>query len=171
MQPASRTMIELLPLTQKAARAFVNDVHRHLSYPTGDVCRVGLSVDGELQAAAVAGRPGARMLNDGRTLEITRVASGAQPCVNASTRLYGAIRRAGLALGWKRFVTYTRCDEPGDSLRAAGFKDCGLTDGGEWDRPSRRRKPATQPCRKRRWMWPCPKCSKGQCNCEVSECQ
>lgn len=147
-------MIELVPLTQKAAKEWVNKVHRHLDYPQGDKYRVGLSVNGELVAVAVAGLPCARMLNDGRTIEITRVASAAEPVVNASSRLYGAIRRAGLNLGYQRFVTYTREDEPGDSLRAAGFQCLGMTEGGEWDRPSRKRKAAVQPCRKYRWVWP-----------------
>jgi hypothetical protein len=158
-------LIELLPLTQKAAKEWVNKTHRHLDYPTGDVVRAGLGVDGELVAVASAGRPGARMLDDGRTLEITRVAADAEPSVNACSRLYSAIRRAGLSLGWKRFVTYTREDESGGSVKAAGFKDCGLAGGGEWDRPSRRRKAAVQPIRKRRWMWPCPKCGGAQCDC------
>lgn len=41
-------VIELTNLTQAAARQWVNKIHRHLDYPVGDVCRVGLSVDGEL---------------------------------------------------------------------------------------------------------------------------
>lgn len=162
-------VIELIPLTQKAAKAWVNRVHRHLDYPVGDVCRVGLGVDGELVSAASAGHPVSRMLDDGMTLEITRVASDAEPGVNACSRLYSAIRRAGLSLGWKRFVTYTRADESGASVKAAGFKDCGIAGGGEWTKPSRYRKPSAQPILKRRWMWPCPKCGLGQCPCVVAE--
>lgn len=48
--------------------------------------------------------------------------------------------------------TYTLPEEPGTSLRAAGFSDQGLTAGGEHSRPSRYRKPALRPDRKRRWM-------------------
>lgn len=35
--------------------------------------------------------------------------------------LYGAIRRAAKALGYKTLVTYTQYDESGASLRAAGW--------------------------------------------------
>lgn len=81
---------------------------------------VGLEVDGELVAVATAGQPVARMLSDGRTLEVNRA------CVkdyhrNANSALYGAIGRAAKALGYERLVTYTLHSESGASLRAAGF--------------------------------------------------
>ncbi len=48
-------------------------------------------------------------------------------------------------------------------LRAAGWVDGGTTDGGEWDRPGRRRRPAVCDAPKRRWWAPgsrrAPKCS------------
>lgn len=150
-------MIEIVPITQKAARRWVYLVHRHLrDYPAGDVIRAALSVDGDIVAVGVAGRP-CRLLDDGRTLAITRVASSAPITTNACSRLYGALRSAGLSLGYTRFFTYTRMDEPGTSCKAAGFADCGMTDGGEHDRPKRPRKAAVDPKPKRRWMWPPPK--------------
>lgn len=48
-------------------------------------------------------------------------------------------------LRYVRFVTYTLPSEPGTSLRAAGFHFDGLTDGGEWSRPSRPRAAVAQP--------------------------
>jgi hypothetical protein len=153
-------MIELVPISQKAAKAWVYRVHRHFKkYPAGDVYRVALAIDGEIVAVGVAGRP-ARMLQDGRTLAITRVASEAPVAENACSRLYGALRRAGLSLGYTRFVTYTGKDEPGTSCKAAGFTDCGMTDGGEQSRPSRPRGPVVDPEPKRRWMWPDPESQK-----------
>lgn len=146
----------LVPIPRKEARAWINRTHRHLSAPIGDLFRVGLEADGEpheLLAVGMAGRP-CRMLQDGRTAEITRIASIAPAEVNACSILYGALRRAGLALGYRRFVTYTLPHEPGTSLKAAGFVEDGMTDGGEWSRPSRKRKPAEQPSPKRRWIWP-----------------
>lgn len=135
-------VIEIVPITQKAARRWVYLVHRHLrDYPAGDVIRAALSVDGDIVAVGVAGRP-CRLLDDGRTLAITRVASSAPITTNACSRLYGALRSAGLSLGYTRFFTYTRMDEP---------------DGGEHDRPKRPRKAAVDPKPKRRWMWPPPK--------------
>jgi outer membrane protein assembly factor BamA len=68
--------------------------------------------------------------------------------------IYGALCRAGKALGYSEAWTYTLPDEPGSSLRGAGFIDMGLTNGGEWDRPSRSRGAAVRPEKKRRWMRP-----------------
>lgn len=144
-------MIELVPVSQRAARAWVQSVHRHLSCPRGDLYRVGLAVDGNLVAVGIAGRP-CRMLQDGRTVEITRIASEASPEKNACSRLYGALVRAGQALGYSRFVTYTLEHETGTSPKAAGFTFDGMTDGGEWTRPSRPRKAAEQSGPKRRWI-------------------
>jgi hypothetical protein len=145
---------ELVPISQRHAHAWFNFYHRHLSAPRGDLFRVALRTEvSSLVAVGCAGRP-CRLLQNGYTAEITRVASIAPIEVNACSRLYGALRRAGLALGYTRFVTYTLPSEPGTSLRAAGFEDDGLTDGGEWTRPSRARRPAEQPSPKRRWIWP-----------------
>ena len=73
---------------------------------------------------------------------------------NACSFAYGALRRAARELGYTRVVTYTLADdEPGISLRAAGFRDEGIAGGGQADRPSRRRNPVENPARKRRWVW------------------
>jgi hypothetical protein len=111
--------LELVPLTQRAAHAFVVEHHRHNRRDRGDLFRVGLARDGELVAVAVAGRPKAQALQDGRTIEITRVCTLGD--VNACSRLYGALCRAAAALGYRRAITYTLASEPGSSPRAAGF--------------------------------------------------
>ena len=92
------------------------------------------------------------MLQDGVTCEVTRVAvlEGEH---NACSFAYGALRRAARALGYTRVVTYTMLDEPGSSLRAAGFVDDGPAGGGEASRPSRNRQPVEQSGPKRRWVW------------------
>ena len=144
---------QLVPVSQKNANVWVNATHRHLSAPRGDLFRVGLSDGAALLAVGIAGRP-CRMLQDGKTAEFLRIASVAAPDVNACSVLYGALRRAGKALGYVRFVTYTLPGEPGTSLKAAGFEDDGLTRGGEWSRPSRQRRKAEQASQKRRWIYP-----------------
>jgi hypothetical protein len=146
--------IRLVPISQKRAFQFIAATHRHLKKsPAGDIFRVAIELDGEIAAIGIAGRP-CRLLQDGFTLEIARISSSAPIEINACSRLYGALRRAGAALGYRRFVTYTLAHEPGISLRAAGFEDDGLTRGGEWSRPSRRRQAAAQPGPKRRWIYP-----------------
>lgn len=81
---------------------------------------------------------------------ITRVATDGTP--NACSAIYGALCRAGRALGYTEAWTYTLPEEPGTSLRAAGFTDMGLTAGGEHNRPARPRKAAVRPEPKRRWL-------------------
>lgn len=128
---ARATALELVPVTQREARAFVAEHHRHNAPDRGDVIRVGLAVDGQLVAVGVAGRPKAAGLQDGRTLEVTRVCTLGHE--NACSRLYGALARAAAALGWRRLVTYTRADEPGSSLRASGWvRDADLDAARSW---------------------------------------
>lgn len=72
----------------------------------------------------------------------------------ACSMIYGALCRAARALGYRETWTYTLPEESGASLRAAGFRDMGLTRAEEWDRPSRSRAAAVRPEAKRRWMRP-----------------
>lgn len=53
--------------------------------------------------------------------------------------LYGAARRAALAMGYKRVVSYILSEEKGTSLTAAGWKMIGETKGGCWSCQSRPR--------------------------------
>lgn len=145
--------MKLIPITQRAAFAWIKSTHRHLSPPRGDIIRVALvDNDGVIRCVGTAGRPSARMLQDGTTLEITRIASDGYP--NACSVVYGALRRAGQALGYTRFVTYTLPGENGASLRASGWQQAGTTAGGEWTRPSRGREPVEQSAPKTRWVYP-----------------
>ena len=151
--PVCSAALSVVPITQRDARAFVSAHHRHLSAPRGDILRAALALDGEIVGVALAGRPSARMLDDGRTLEVTRVAV-VEGISNGCSKLYGALRRAAVALGWARIYTYTLPKEPGTSLRAAGFVADGWTGGGEWSREARPRAAAERSDQKRRWVWP-----------------
>lgn len=112
---------------------------------------------GVVVAVAIVGRPVARMLQDGWTAEITRVASDGTK--NACSMLYGACRTAAKALGYRRLFTYTLETEPGTSLHAAAFhKDKAIDAMPTWDRPSRRRAQTDEfgekrpTCAKVRWI-------------------
>jgi hypothetical protein len=118
-QEAPATHLELRPITLRAARAFVAQHHRHNVPPRGWLFGVGLHREEELVAVGIAGRPLARALDDGRTLEVLRCCTLGDR--NAASRTYGALCRAGAALGYTLAVTYTLESEPGASLRAAGF--------------------------------------------------
>ena len=114
-------VLELVPITRADARAFIAAHHRHSRPPVGDVFRVAVTNAGNLCGVAMAGRPVARNLDDGRTLEVLRVCVGPGEHFNACSRLYSAIARAGAALGYRRLITYTLETELGASLRASGF--------------------------------------------------
>lgn len=113
--------LTLVPVLFAEAKAFIEVWHRHLKPPRGYKFSLGLADDdGALVAVAVVGRPVARGLDNGRTLEVTRLASDGTR--NACSMLYAASWRAARALAYCRLVTYTRADEPGSSLRAAGWR-------------------------------------------------
>jgi hypothetical protein len=117
--PSAAGPLILRPIALRHARAFVAEHHRHNLAPRGWLFGVALELDGAVVAVAIAGRPVARALDDGRTLEITRCCTLGHR--NAASRLYGALCRAGAALGYARAITYTLASEPGTSLRASGF--------------------------------------------------
>ena len=112
--------LRVVPTTLKTAKAFVAKLHRHNKPPTGHKFSIGLESDGVLCGVAVAGRPIARCFDDGFTLEVNRTCTDGTR--NANSMLYGAVRRAGAAMGYTRIITYTQADEDGASLRAAGFR-------------------------------------------------
>ena len=53
--------------------------------------------------------------------------------------LYGAAAKSWRAMGGLRMVTYTRSDEPGTSLKAAGWINTATRAAGSWNCPSRER--------------------------------
>jgi hypothetical protein len=112
--------LRLVPVRFRDAAAFVELWHRHHAPSRGAVFNIGAALGDTLVAVACVGRPVARAYDDGLTLEVTRVASDGTP--NACSLLYGASWRAAKALGYRRLITYTRADEPGGSLRAAGWR-------------------------------------------------
>lgn len=111
--------MEIVPITLREASAFIAEHHRHNKPPRGWKFGVGLRRNGVLVGVATAGRPVARALDDGRTLEVNRTCTDGTR--NANSMLYGAVWRAAKAMGYRRCVTYTQADETGASLKAAGW--------------------------------------------------
>lgn len=70
-----------------------------------------------------------RHLDNGLTLEVTRLASDG--CPNACSCLYGAAWRAAKALGYGKLITYILESESGTTLKASGWKLIGKRGGGE----------------------------------------
>jgi hypothetical protein len=130
--------MDIRPISLKFAQEFVREHHRHNKPPVGHKFSVGLFAGEKCVGVAIAGRPIARMLDDGLTLEVVRTCTDGTR--NANSMLYGAIVRAATALGYRKCVTYTQHDESGASLRGAGWaiaKELPARKG--WDAPSRRR--------------------------------
>jgi hypothetical protein len=154
----------IAPCSVKRAIALVKEHHRHLEDVQGGLFAVRIVVGTVDAGVAIAGNPPRTWQGKG-VVVITRCALDESrpplPHVNrhseehradgAVAMAYGALCRAAKALGYREAWTYTLPEEPGTSLRAAGFEDMGMTAGGEHDRPSRRRRPAKRPEPKRRW--------------------
>ena len=130
-------MLNLQPITYKEACKFIELHHRHHLPPQG--WKFGIAVnDGQKVVGVITvGRPVARMLDDGWTLEVTRCATDGTR--NAPSILYGTAKRAAFALGYKRIITYTLQSEPGTSLIAPNWKCLGEAGGGSWNRANRLR--------------------------------
>jgi hypothetical protein len=98
--------LRTVPVSFRQAGQFVADWHRHHPPPRGHKFSIGVA-DGELLVGvAMVGRPVARMLDDGLTLEVTRVATDGHR--NACSLLYAAAWQAAKALGYRRLITYTQ---------------------------------------------------------------
>lgn len=145
--------MKLAPITIKEAARFIKAHHRHHRPPQGGLFAVGVERDGVLVGVAVVGRPVARKADDGRTAEVTRLATDGTR--NACSMLYGACWRAARALGYQRLITYTLKTETGDSLRGAGWTLVGEAGGGSWSRPSRPREDKHPTQSKLRWEVAC----------------
>lgn len=109
-----------VPLGRTAANAFVVEHHRHSGAVHGFKFAVGAEAAGELVGVAIGGRPSARALDDGSTIEVTRVCTAGHR--NACSFLYARVCRAAAALGYRRAVTYKLEEEDGASLKASGFR-------------------------------------------------
>lgn len=136
-----------------SANEFVRKLHRHNKPTLGAIFCVGVA-DGDVRGVAIVGRPVARRLDDGATVEVLRVATdGAR---NACSMLYGACRRIARELGYRRVITYTLPEEGGASLRAAGYCFDGESGGSAamWrNRPYRNTEPVGNDLVGGKWRW------------------
>jgi hypothetical protein len=129
--------MEAVPLHLREANEFVANYHRHNLPTVGGKFAVGAAVDGKLVGVAIAGRPVARRLDDGKTLEVLRVCTDGT--ANANSFLYGRVKRIGQLMGYSKILTYTLEEESGASLRAVGAQVVGQVQPKEWSVPSRPR--------------------------------
>ena len=144
------TELKPCPLELKEANAYVDNLHRHHSSVHRDKFRVGATINGKLVGVVQVGRPVSRMLDDGQTLEVVRLCTDGTE--NVCSYLYSKAARIAKELGYKRIITYILESESGASLRASGWKLDGITSGGDWSRPSRKRTTSAPTCPKQRYI-------------------
>lgn len=160
--------LELGPVEQATARAFVADHHRHNAPPAGWRWGIGCYNGDELVAIGWVGRAVARGIPAGRAVEVNRVCvdPGRDPELvwNACSMIYGAAAREAKRRGLARILTYTRVDEPATTLRAAGWEQVdsklepvpfgdarAIVKGRSWNAPSRPREDHAPPVDRVRW--------------------
>ena len=139
-----------MPLTREQAAVFIEAHHRHHKPPVGDLFRIGAELDGKLVGVAVVGRPVARALDDGSTVEVTRLCTVGT--MNACSFLYSRCARIAREFGYARIITYILDKEPGTSLAASGWHKEADVKGKNWSCPSRPRQTSSPTCDKQRWV-------------------
>jgi hypothetical protein len=144
--------LKIIPMTIKAANEFIKQYHRHNDPTVSGKFALGCTNDeGKLIGAAVSGRPVGRGFDDGKTLEIYRVATDGT--FNANSFIYGRIKRIAQLMGYQRIFTYTLVTETGATMRAIGAKEDGVIKAREWSCKSRpRRSQDVYKSDKMRWM-------------------
>lgn len=102
-----------------------------------------------LIGVAQVGRPVARGYVGQNVCEVTRLCTDGTR--NACSFLYAAAARKARRAGFSKIITYILIDEPGTSLRAAGWVHEANTKGGAWSCKSRPRTTNAPTCAKQRW--------------------
>lgn len=111
--------MEIRETTLREANNYVEAMHRHHGKATGHKWSLAAYKDGRLVGVAIVGRPTGRYLDNGRTLEVTRLCTDGTR--NACSALYAACARRAKREGYEKIITFTLQSEPGDSLRGAGW--------------------------------------------------
>tara|TARA_Y100000814_G_C12144500_1_gene338697 strand:- start:217 stop:651 length:435 start_codon:yes stop_codon:yes gene_type:complete len=129
--------MNMTPISLAEANQFVADHHRHHKPVVSHKFSMAVEQDEEIVGVAIVGRPVARGLDDGYTLEVNRCCTtGAK---NACSMLYGAAWRAAKAMGYRRLITYVLDSETGTSLKASNWKLVYEVKGRSWNTPTRPR--------------------------------
>jgi hypothetical protein len=139
------------PIHIKDAKNFVKQYHRHNIPPVGGKFAIACYNDDKLCGVAICGRPVARYLDNGLTLEIYRNCTDGTK--NACSKLYGACIRIAKNMGYKLVITYTLDSELGSSLKAANFVCAGTAGGFAWTGERKRAYYVSPNEMKKRWEY------------------
>lgn len=131
--------MKVIPISLKQANEFVEKYHRHHSPVVGHKFSIGaLDNKDSLVGVAIVGRPVSRYLDDGKTLEVTRLCTDGT--YNACSFLYSRCAKIAKDMGYEKIITYILETENGASLRASGWTlEKENAGGGSWNVPSRPR--------------------------------
>ena len=143
--------MKAVPLELKDANAFITAHHRHNSPVHRDKWRFGVVDDnGKLIGVLQAAKPVARLLDDGKTIEIVHCCTDGTK--NLCSFMLGRARRIAKAMGYNKIISYIHDTENGASYKAAGWHNEADTRGGRsWNTPSRPRTTVAPTCNKQRW--------------------
>lgn len=145
-----RKSLRVVPLTLKQANELISRLHRHHKRVQGHRFSLGVELDGQLVGACTVGRPVSRELPAYSTAEVTRLVTDGTP--HACSKLYGVAAKICKEMGFMKIQTYILEEEPGTSLKAAGWVFEGFTNGGTWNCLKRTGRREDQPKgRKQRW--------------------
>src|SRR5664279_292843 len=112
--------MKAVALELKEANEFVDKLHRHHKAVYRDKFRCGVEDDdGKLRGVVQVGRPVSRCLDNGKTLEVTRLCTDEYE--NACSFLYSKAARVAKELGYEKIITYILDSENGTSLKASGW--------------------------------------------------
>lgn len=133
-----QSKLKITPIHFKEACEFVSNHHRHHKKPIGHKFSISVcNEQNQIVGVCIVGRPVSRHLDNGWTLEVTRLATDGTN--NACSCLYSAAWRVAKHMGYKRLITYILDTEPGTSLSAANWKCVGEAGGGSWNCKTRPR--------------------------------
>lgn len=129
--------LRIVPISLKTANAFVEELHRHHSKVQGHKFSIGVMKEEKLVGVCIVGRPVSRYLDNGNTLEVTRLCTDGT--YNACSILYARAAKIAKDMGYAKIITYILQSESGTSLKASGWICEGEAGGGNWSVPSRPR--------------------------------
>jgi hypothetical protein len=92
------TGLVIVPVSFQQACEFIAVHHRHHRPPRGMKFAVGVNAAGSLVGVATVGRPVARHLDNGATVEVTRTCTDGT--ANANSKLYAAAWRIAREMGY-----------------------------------------------------------------------
>lgn len=126
-----------VPVSLKAANAFVAKHHRHHKPVVGHKFSIGAAKGNSLVGVVIVGRPVSRHRDNGVNLEVTRLCTDGT--YNACSFLYAAAARAAKEMGYHKIGTYILDEELGSSLKASSWQYVYESPGGSWSCKTRKR--------------------------------